>query len=454
MKARKVCALALLPIVLGSCGRSADPRASGPESPAAQVKLIVAKKEPLTPELSSFGSISYRSKADIATTVDGTVKKLAVDEGDHVRAGQVIAELDNVQLTIRKTQAESQLASAKAAVELARAQLWEGQKQVEARLLTLRKTQLDIDQKKREVDELQATLDNREKLFTVGGISEEQLQSLRLQYRSAETTYQSLLADYAINSIGLRDEDIRSMGLAVPAREPERTAVLVKINTQTLQAQLDAALASLQTATSDLEAARAVAAELVIHSPVNGIIGARQAGVGERLRTGDKVFTIIDDAQVYAVFLVAESKAMGLSEGMPVQVEVPAQQNRVYRSTISIISPLLDPQSGNLTIRALLSNRDGALKPGLFIRVKVRTAQTRQAILLPGSALVGRNGSQASVFVVKGGRSFKQAIVIRTETADEAGGRVEIASGVAPGDRIVDEPSPVLQDGGEVRASD
>jgi RND family efflux transporter MFP subunit len=403
--------------------------------------------------MSSFGSISYRSKADIATTVDGTVKTLPVDEGDHVKAGQLIAELENVQLTIRQAQAESQLASAKAAVELARAQLWEGQQQVEARLLTLHKTQLDIDQKKREADELRATLDNREKLFTVGGISEEQLLSLRLQYRSAQTSSESLQADYSINSIGLRDQDIRAVGLTVPAQESDRTAVLVKINTQTLQAQLDSALASQQIATSDLQAARAIAEELTINSPVNGIIGARQTGVGERLRTGDKLFTIIDDAQVYAVFLVAENKAMSLSEGMPVQVEVPAQRNRIYNAEISIISPLLDPQSGNLTIRALLSNNDGALKPGLFMRVRVRTAPTRQTILIPTSALVGRNGAQASVFVVKGGHSFKQAVVIRAESEEESAGKVEIVSGVAPGDHVVDEPSPVLQDGGEVRAS-
>jgi multidrug efflux pump subunit AcrA (membrane-fusion protein) len=145
---------------------------------------------------------------------------------------------------------------------------------------------------------------------------------------------------------------------------------------------------------------------------------------------------------------------MSLSEGMPVQVEVPAQGNRVYRSMISIISPLLDPQSGNLTIRALLSNRDGALKPGLFIRVLVSTAETRQSILLPMSVLIGRNGTQASVFIVRGGRSFRQEVVIRPETEGQAAGKVEVVGGITEGDHVVDEPSPVLQDGGDVRATD
>ena len=436
-----------------SCTKPAAPPQPAAAGPAATVKIVAARKAAVTPEVSSFGSISYRSKADIATTVDGTVKNLAVDEGNAVKAGQLLAQLENVQLTIRKSQAESQLLAAQAAVELARAQLWEGKQQVEARLLSLAKAQLDIDQKRRERDELRATLDSREELFKMDGISEEQLKSLRIQYQSAETTYQGLLAEYSINSIGLRDRDIAASGIAVPTAEAERTSVLVTINTQTLQAQLDSALAGLQTAKSDLQAAAALLGELTITSPVAGIIGARQAGVGERLRAGDKLFTIIDDAQVYAVFLVPESKAMGLAEGMPVSVEVPALNGRILRSTISIVSPLLDPQSGNLTIRALLQNKGASLKPGLFIRVKVQTGVAHQAVLLPASALVGRSGTDAAVFVVKAGRGFRRAVTLRPDQEGLEPGSVEVARGVAVGDQVVDEPPPVLQDGGEVRAS-
>lgn len=444
------CAILIL-VMLAACGKSPGATAAPPAA-AVSVKVIVAKKEPLTPEVSSFGSISYRSKADIATTVDGTVKTLAVDEGDHVKAGQLLAELENIQLAIRKSQAESQLQSARAAVELAKAQLWEGNQQVEARLLSLKKTQLEIDQKKRESDDLRSTLASRERLYTVDGISEEQLQSLRLQSQSAQTSYEGLLTDYAMNSIGLRDQDVLAAGFPVPGTETDRIPLLTKINTQTLQAQLDSALASLQIADSDLQAAKAMLDELTVLSPVAGIIGVRQCGVGERLRTGDKLYTIIDDAQVYAVFVVPESKGMGLNEGMPVRVEVPALGNRLYRSTISIVSPLLDPQSGNLTIRALLSNRDGSLKPGLFIRVRVQTGETRQTILLPRSALVGRNGTEGSVYLVRAGRSFRQQIVLSQETEGQAAGKLEVQTGIAAGDHVVDEPSPVLQDGGDVHA--
>jgi RND family efflux transporter MFP subunit len=448
--ARRLLRVMLPLVIITACGKPPAATNAPNPVPPVSVKLIAAGLEALTPEVSSFGSISFRSKADIATTVEGTVKRLARDEGDHVKAGDVLAELENVQLTIRKSQAESQLRSARAAVELARAQLWEGRQGVEARLLSLEKTRLEIEQKKREADDLRATLDSRELLLAVDGISAEQLQSLRLQYQSARTSYEGLLTDRAVALIGLRDQDIRTAGRAMPGTEEERVALLTEINTQTLQAQLEAAQANLQTAVSDLQAADALLGEMTIRSPVDGIIGARQCGVGERVQEGDALFTLIDDAQVYAVFTVAENKGVGLSAGMPVRVEVPSLGNRLYRSAISIVSPVLDPQSGNLTLRALLPNRDGSLKPGLFIRVRVQTGEARQAFLLPKSALVSRNGAEASVYLVRDGRSFKRAVTLGPDGEGESAGKLEVRAGIAEGDQVVDEPSPVLRDGGDV----
>jgi RND family efflux transporter MFP subunit len=447
-------AVLLAALVLGGCSRpSSVPAGETASAPTVAARVVAVRRETVTPVLETYGSISWRSKADISTAVDGTVKKLPVDEGSHVRPGQVIAELDNVQLEIRRTQAQSQLQAAKAAVEVARADLWEGCRQVEARLLSLDKGRMAIDQKKRERDELRATLDSREALFKVDGISEEQLQSLRLQFQSADTAWQELLAEQAITSIGLRDKDLTAAGFAAPAKDADRTSLLVTLNTQTLQARLDAALAGVQAAEGELRAAAALAAELTVTAPVTGIIGARQASIGERLRAGDKLFTIIDDAQVYAVFPVAENRAAALGEGMPVTIEVPSLGGRTLRAAVSLVSPVLDPQSGTLTARSLLPNTGGALRPGLFIRVKVQTGAARAALLVPATAVVGRSGAQGTAWVVRGGRAFRRAVVLRAEGDGVPEGSVEVETGLSAGEQVVDDPPPVLQEGAVVRAS-
>ena len=448
-RAATVAAGALAALVLIACGGRPGEDQSAAPAPIT-VKVIEARARQLTPEIESFGTISYRSKADISATVEGTAIVLAVDEGDRVRAGQLLAQLENVQVTIAKSQAESQLRSTEASVELARARLSEGGQQIEARLLSLKRTQLELEQKKREADEAARTLAAREKLFAIDGISEEQLRSLTLQSQSARTAYEGLRNQYAADSIGLRDEDIRAAGLSVPADEQERAALLAEINLQTLKAQLEAATAARAAARSDLEAATALLEALTIRSPVAGTIGARQAGVGERLRPADTLFTVIEDAQVYAVFPVAEKRATKLTCGMPVEVVVPALDGRSFSTVISMISPLLDPASGNLTVRSLIPNDDGALRPGLFVRVRIATGESRRVFPLPESTIVRREEGRATVFVVRDGRVFERGIMLEPETGGEAAGSLNATSGIEEGDRIVDEPSPSLQEGGAV----
>ncbi len=436
-------------VAIAGCERTLRPvEANAP--PPTGVRVVAVRAQQLAPEIESFGTISYRSKAAISATVEGTAVALAVDEGDRVRPGQLLAQLENVQLTIAKSQAESQLRSAEATLELAKARLADGGREIEARLLSLKRTRLELEQRRREAEEAALTLDGREKLFKIDGISEEQLRSLRLQAQSAQTAYEGLRSQYAAESIGLRDEDLRAAGLTVPSDDEQRMTLLAEINLRTLKAQLDAATAGLEAARSDLQAASLLLESLTIRSPVSGVVGVRQAGIGERVRAADQLFTIIEDAQVYAVFSVAEKQAPRLSCGMPVEVTVPALGNRRFPTSVSMISPLLDPISGNLTVRALIRNEDGSLRPGLFIRARVRTGESRRVIPVPESALVRREGREAAVFVVRDGRAFKRTIVLEPELGGESAGRLAAVGGIEEGERIVDEPPPELKEGGEV----
>ncbi len=443
----------LVSLALFACSGRPAAVESGTPAPIT-VKVIEARAVRSAPEVESFGTVSYRSKADISAAVEGTAVSLAVDEGDRVRPGQLLAQLENVQLTIGRSQAESQLRSTEAAVELAKARLLEGNRQIEARLLSLKRARLEIEQKKREADEMARTLESRQKLVAVDGISAEELRSLELQCQSVRTAYEGLLNQYAVDSIGLRDEDIRAAGFAVPVEEGERSSLLAEINLRTLSAQLDAASAARAAAQSDLESAAALLDALTIRSPVAGVIGARQAGVGERLRVADTLFTVIEEAEVYAVFPVAERQAAMLACGMPVEVVVPGLGGRRFSAAVSLISPLLDPVSGNLTVRALIPNHDGALRPGLFVRVRVRTGESRRVIPLPASAVARREGARATIFVVRDGRAFKRTVELEAEISGETAGSLNATAGIEEGERIVAEPSPALQEGGAVHVQE
>jgi RND family efflux transporter MFP subunit len=167
---------------------------------------------------------------------------------------------------------------------------------------------------------------------------------------------------------------------------------------------------------------------------------------GERIQADAKLFTIIDISRVFAVFPIEESDAALLTEGMKVEVTVDALKDQAFEAKIYLISPLIDPQTGNVTVKAIMDNPGLKLKPGMFLRAKVISGQPRNAILLPKTVLTNKKGKEAEVFAVSQGRIFLKKLTVGVEKED----MVEILQGVNEGETIVNSPSPILKEGQEV----
>jgi RND family efflux transporter MFP subunit len=419
------------------------------EEPAETVTVVVAAEEEITPEIKSFGTISYFRKADISVAIDGKIKWISKEEGDQVYAGEIIAEIENIQLTISKKKVEAAIRQAESALELAEAKLWEARLQVEARLISLQKTKLEIKQKEMELEDMKETLSDKEKLFEVGGITEEALEDIRLQYETAKIDYETSLFDMAIKEIGLRDKDILSFGYSLPETEEERIEMLVELNTQTLAAEMEVALSQLVSAKTELESIDQLLEETKIRSPVTGIIGAKYMETGERIQSGTKLFTVFDLSSVFAVFPVQESDAVQISEGMDVDVTVDALQGKELTARIYLIYPTVDPQTGNLSIKALLTNEGLVLKPGMFARIRVISGEPRMSIMVPKTCLFHKEGNKGEVYLVIQDRLFLKEVIVGVERGE----KVEIIEGLKVGDVVVDAPSPILKEGVNVNVN-
>ncbi|WP_028975360.1 efflux RND transporter periplasmic adaptor subunit [Spirochaeta cellobiosiphila] len=411
-----------------------------------QVSTIKTVEKEIIPTLTSFGSISFRSKADITSTVDGTLTKILVEEGDVVKKGQLLATLSNIQLKIRKDQAQSSLESAKSAVELAETKLYEGKLQIESRLVSLEKSQLQLKQKEREFEQIGKNLANQKELFAIGGATEEDIISLELSYSASETELLGLRKDLSIQMVGLRDEDILNYGYSVPEDQDTRIEILKDINTRTLLAELNVSKSQLNTAKTELQSAIELMQELNLKAPIDGIVGAKYLELGERVKADTKVFTVFDSTMVDISFPVPENKGILLTKGLKVEAVVDALDNSKYEASIRQISPMIDPQSGNITIKASLSNREGLFKPGMFSRVKVEYGNKRKAILVPESSIVQKKENNAVIFLTVNNHVFKKQVVL----GEEFNGNIEIIDGIKKGDLIIDNPSPLLREGEEV----
>lgn len=438
--------LLIFTLVILSCTRNEETTRVAAEESRNIVEVHKVDLKEITPEIDSFGSISFSSKADVTSTVDGTISAIKVEEGDKVYKGQLLAQLTNIQLQIRKDQALSALESSKAALQLSETKLREGKMQVEARLLTIEKLKLQLSQKNKEQEQMAQSLENKRELFNVGGISEEELTSMELNYSASETAILSLEKDIIIQSVGFRDRDILNYGYNIPDNEEERTTILKDINTRTLLAELNVAKSRVETAETELKSAEALREELSLKAPISGIIGAKYMELGERAKADTKVFTIFDSNEVDISFPVPEAKGILLTNNLEVKAIVDSLDGKEFKARIRQISPMVDPKSGNITIKANMTNKEGLFKPGMFTRVNVKYGLTRMSVQIPETSIAQKKNSTGTIFLAVNSRVFRKEV----ELGVEKNGMVEVTEGLAKGDFVINSPSPLLREGEQV----
>ncbi len=438
--APRVLAFAAAILALSGCARREPVLVA---SRASTVKTILTREEQIASEVSSFGSITFERKVEVVSTIEGDLVALTAEEGACVREGESLARLANLQLEVRRREAEAAIASARSGLELAEARRWEGELGVEARIVEAERAYIALAQKRLELEESARTLANKEQLLRAGGITEEAVKGLRLTHAALESSYGGLAKDLEIRLIGLRDIDIASRGLATPRDAASRRAALVAINTQSLRAEVDVAEARVATAEAELTSVERLEDALEVRSPITGVVGARYVERGEHVAQNARLFTLIDAATVCAVFPLAEGDAVRVHAGMAAEVTVDAVGGTRLAASIQRVSPLIDPESGTVTVRASIRRPPAGLKPGMFARVRLVLGQPTAAILVPSTCIAQKEGSRGRLFTVVGGRAFVREVAL----GREVNGSYVVEQGLGAGETLIDSPPPVLQEG-------
>lgn len=413
------------------------------------VTTYVVKEQSVPREISCFGTITFLRKIDLSATVDGTVSRLFVKEGQSVREGQQLVTLKNVQLELRRQQALSGIDSARSSLDLARAKLWEGELAVEARLVAVQRTELEREQKRLEVEDAAQTLANKEELSKVGGVTAEALSAVRLRLQAARNEYAMIEKDLASRRIGLRDEDLQRDGLAPAADSSARTRQLVQLNTKTLVAEVGAARARHESARRELEASEELLKALAINAPAPGIVGAKYVEQGEYVSQNGKLLTLMDTKTVYAALSVQESEMPLLREGMPAALSVEAVSPAALSGRVDSISPTADPQTGAFLVKAALPNPAGKMRPGMFVRATIAYERPRLSLVVSEKCIFQKKGAAAQVFSVVNGKAFIKQVTL----GGDIGGSYSVEQGLSKGDILIESPPPTLREGMNVEMS-
>jgi RND family efflux transporter MFP subunit len=188
-----------------------------------------------------------------------------------------------------------------------------------------------------------------------------------------------------------------------------------------------------------------------ITSPFDGVITSRNVDVGTLVRadsdTGPALFTVADVHQMRIYVHAPESYAASLKPGMKATLQLAEYPGRSFEATISTTSDAIDQKSRSLLVELLADNKDGALTPGAFARVRFQLPPNPDLVRLPANALLFRNDSVSVAIVGQDGKISLKPVRI----ARDLGSEVEVDSDFGPSARIVANPPETLADGDEVR---
>jgi RND family efflux transporter MFP subunit len=410
-------------------------------------------------EANGFGSLSFLSKVDIVAPQESVIKRLHYREGDLVRQGALIIQLENPQIVLAVERAQNNYSQALAARNLANSRLLEGIFQSEAQLLALEKSEAELDLMKKRWEENRRKHLNQETLFEAGGIHTEAILVSRFTLDTEWEQIQLMERELDIRRIGCRDQDLVKAGIPVPASQSERTNALVTLMTSSLRAELEAARARLEAAEKELASANIALSQLTIYSPASGIVGARYLEEGERVQPQDKIISLIDTASLYAIFPVREKDALRIEKGMSASVLIDGT-GKTQEGFVDLVYPQADSQSLSFLVRVLLENTNGEpadsssannLKPGMFARVTVTLGPARKVVFVPETSIINRsNADSGNVFVVNGANLSERKVIFGSSYGEDR----EIISGLNAGEIVVARPGSDLKEGTNVTLAD
>jgi RND family efflux transporter MFP subunit len=414
-----------------------------------RVKVVRAETRMSQDELVLLGTAAYREKADIYPPFDAILEDFPFQEGDEVRAGQILAVLDTELLSAQLDEMEAERDSKAALYRLACEKLKAGEREVRIRLTSIETAKARLLKAEADFNLLSSRYEKRRKLFEAGGVSAETLETLFAEYEKARASVIEAESEISMLAEGYRDENILRAGLPLPSSEEERLAVLTELNTLSLAAERDASMHELKRSEKAAERVRLLIEKGVLRSPISGVIAGRYAETGERVTQEKKLCTVFNADSVYVDIDVSEKDLETLSEGGEASIRSDNDETERKGNIVSIL-PFISPETRSSRVRILTENSLGRLKPGQYVKVRIPRGDPVAVVSIPIEAAILGMDDTATVFLVRNGRLFKRDITYELE--DET--RLAADGSLSPGDILCLRPSRSFRDGMPVEVSE
>lgn len=383
-------AVFLLALAMTGCGGSTEPRpADGPAVQGLRVEAV--RPQNVAAEIAAPGSVVAESTAQVAARTMGTVTQVVVREGDLVKRGQLLAQLDERELVARRNAARAALEGAAAGVAEAN------------RGVTAAQAQADVARK---------TYDRYVYLRDQKSVSPQEFDEVEAKQRAAQAGFDQT------------------------------------------KARLEQAQTGKARAESEARAAEEVAGYARVVAPFDGRVVRRTVEPGSLIAPGVPLFTVEDTSHYQLevtlpgdAITAAAASSGSIRRGSIARVELDAMAGQAFLGKVIELEAGADPLSHTVRARIELP-RNPAMQSGLFGRAWFRRGE-RRVLAVAASAVIER-GQLRGIYVTDLSGTARWKVVT---PGPKIGDQVEILSGLSEGEQVVVNPGNRELDGAKVAAA-
>lgn len=381
---------------------------AAPPAPEVDVQAAQPHTGSISEEITADATLTPLAQAAISPKVTAPVKKFLVQRGAHVKEGQLLAILENSDLSAAALDNEGAYTAAKAGYETAtRATVPE----------EYSKAELDLKQAKANLDLNQSIVNARTQLLSQGAIAGRDLDTAKAALVQAQAAYD--IANQHFESV-------------------QKTSN---------KASLESAKGQLDSAKGKYLGAQAQLSYTEIHSPINGVVTDRPLFAGETAPAGAPLITVMDTSALIAKLHIAQVLAQQLAVGGEATIQVPGIDDPVD-AKVSLISPALDPGSTTVEVWLRVENRKGLIKAGTPVHASISSRTTANALLVPAEALqAAPDGSKFVVVMATDNTAHKHPVTVGVQSKKD----VQILSGISKSDMVITTGAYGLDDGTKVK---
>lgn len=394
--ARRFSRLTVIPVVVAvgttGCSKADTAQARGRDTAAKRVSVETVRKDSTRRSVDVVGTLAAVDQVTISSEADGKVSRILADLGDRVSAGETVIRLDSEKQQYSSDQQKAALARALAQYGAPDPQ----------HLPDIEKTP-DVQKAAAELQQARQAHERAQELQRRALIPKQQLDDAEATLRAKQAGFESAL----------------------------QTA-------KNLRASIQASEASAKLADRQLR-------DTDIRAPFDGYVEKRLVNLGELVKTQMPVMTVVRMDPLKVMAEIPERMAPWISTGQPVELRVDAYPDKKFTGKLSRISPTVNTSTRAFPFEALVPNADASLKPGTFARVHIETGRLDETVTVSYAALQYRYGVNR-VFVVDGDK----LVVRELKVGERLGDRIEILSGVSPGEQVAITDVEKLADGMKV----